>query len=524
MKKFTLLLCFMIGYTYAAWSQNGSLDLSFGSNGTVLSPINNGDSYHDVVVQSDNKIVAVGMSFDALYVSRANVFRFMPDGSPDTDFGVDGVFTYELNFEANIYSCVINSSGKIILAGSTTDYVNYNFLIIQLNTDGTLDTSFGVDGVVLYNACPQQDGYYENQGAAVILDANENILISGNAFDENYARRPVVVRFSPSGDIDSTFGENGVATIPIIEGACSYECLALQPDGKIIAGGYFGNTLWWYVLLLTRFNEDGTLDTSFGDNGVVKHSHGDVDDEAFEVAIAENGNIVVAGFTATATYNFSTLVMQFTPSGEVDSTFGSDGAIVSDLANYDVADAVSILADGKIVVAGTSGEGPPNSYHMAIWKYNADGTPDNSFDSDGFVQHELENYYTMGYGLAIQNDGKILIAGQARTNGNQNHYFLSRLENDIQISIQEKGPITLNLYPNPCSTGSMIRLDGYTQNVVAIHIYNSNGALIHTVPGIQNVAYGKSFFLPAHLTAGVYTVSTIDDQGTRRHQQLVITN
>jgi uncharacterized delta-60 repeat protein len=503
MKHFTLILFVIFGACIESYSQDGALDQSFGSGGIVISPITNGDSYHDVVVQDDNKIIAVGMSFDAGFVSRANVFRFLPDGSLDEGFADNGIFTFELNYEANIYSCAINSEGKIILAGSTTDYVNYKFLVIQLNADGSLDSSFGDNGVVVYNACPLE-GYYENLGNAVAIDAEDKILVSGNSFDVNYIRRPVVLRFMTTGEIDPSFGNNGVATIPVGEGACSYDCLAIQPDGKIIAGGNYGNTLLWYVLLLTRFNSDGSIDTTFGEDGSVKYSYGDVDDEAFDLGLTSDGSIVVAGFTATQTYNFSTLVMQFTSDGTLDTNFGSDGIIEFDQGNYDVADALSILPDGKIVVAGTSGEGPPNSYDMAIWKYNPDGSPDLSFDGDGFVQHEIENYYAMGYGLAIQNDGKILIAGQARTNVNQNHYFISRLNNEIEVAVSEYQSDSIELYPNPCKPGSDIVFSANVEGPLDIVVFSALGVYVQHLECTQIVNGKWRTQIPQNLAEGIY--------------------
>jgi len=103
-------------------AQSGTLDPAFNGTGYVIDPVNNLDVGQKILVQHDQKILQIGMSFDAAYISRAQVFRYNPDGTRDTDFGTNGAFTYELDFEANIYGAVLTPDGKILLAGSIIDY------------------------------------------------------------------------------------------------------------------------------------------------------------------------------------------------------------------------------------------------------------------------------------------------------------------------------------------------------------------------------------------------------------------
>ncbi|MFN6114903.1 MAG: delta-60 repeat domain-containing protein, partial [Flavobacteriales bacterium] len=93
-------------------AQPGTLDPDFNGAGYVVTPVNNGDNAQKILVQPDQKVLTVGMSFDATFTSRAQVFRYLPDGTLDTDFGTDGGFTYTLDFEANLYSAALTSEGK----------------------------------------------------------------------------------------------------------------------------------------------------------------------------------------------------------------------------------------------------------------------------------------------------------------------------------------------------------------------------------------------------------------------------
>ncbi|MFN0188845.1 MAG: T9SS type A sorting domain-containing protein, partial [Bacteroidia bacterium] len=419
----------------------------------------------------------------------------------------------------NLYTCVINAEGKIIVAGSTTDYNDYRILLLQLNADGTLDSSFGDAGVVVENVSPAV-GYFENFAADIALDANENILISGSSYNENYILRPVVLRFTPGGELDTTFGEAGVATGPTGEGASAFQAVLVQPDGKIIAAGFYGYTVFWTVLMVARFNEDGTLDTTFSEDGYMQHSYSGSEDRGFSAELTPDGKIVVAGFTITNANGYSAILMQVTNTGEIDTDFGNSGIVEGDIGDFDFADDLAILNDGTILVVGSGGS--QLDFDLAIWKFLPDGTPDASFDSDGLIQHELDNQNAFSYGVAIQDDGKVVIAGQAKAPNNINHFLLARLEHEAIISVNEMDVNTFNMYPNPVAPGQSIRIDTNTISGSTMEFYSSTGALVYaTSVGFNSGS--AAFQLPSDLAEGIYLVA-IKDQGRKTYsKQLVVT-
>jgi uncharacterized delta-60 repeat protein len=519
MKFFTTILCFCLSLG-TSWSQlNGELDLTFGDGGTVIYPVNSLESFQDVVMQDDQKIIALGMSFNGSFVSTAHVMRFNPDGALDETFGNAGIFTYNLNFEANLYTSVIDGEGKIIVAGSTTDYNDYRILIMRLNTDGTLDSSFGDAGVVVENVSPAV-GYFENFAADMALDANGNILVSGSSYNENYILRPVVLRFTPNGELDSTFGVGGVASGPSGEGASSFQAVLVQPDGKIVAAGFFGYTVFWTVLMVARFNEDGTLDTTFSEDGYMQHSYSGSEDRGFSAEFTPDGKIVVAGFTITNTTGYSAILMQVTNTGEIDTNFGDSGIVEGNIGDFDFADDLAILNDGTILVVGSGGS--QSDFDLAIWKYLPDGTPDTSFDTDGLIQHQLENQNAFSYGVAIQDDGKVVIAGQAKAPNNINHFLLARLEHEATISVNEMEVNTFNMYPNPAAPGQSIRLDLNTTSGTKAELYSSTGALIYSAAIGFNTS-SAAFQLPSNIAEGIYLVVVKDQGGKTYSKQVVVT-
>ena len=495
-------------------AQQGQLDPTFNTTGYVINPVNNGDAVQKILVQPDQKILVVGMSFDPSYVSRAYAFRYLPDGTPDLGFGNGGFFTYEMNFEVNLYSAAITSDGKIVLAGSTTDYSIYEMIVFRLNDDGTLDTSFDSDGALTL-AFSEVETYGEDISLDMVLDGDDNIFLCGSSYDANYIRRPVVVKVTPDGVVDTTFGVNGLATIPVAEGACGFEGIMIQPDGKIVATGFFGNTVLWYTMLLVRFESDGTLDTSFSDDGIITYSYSNVDDEGFDLAYTADDKILVAGMTVTANYNYSALLMQFDNSGQLDASFSDDGILVEDMAIYDYASNVRVLSDGDIIMAGTTGEGPPGAFDLAIWKYNSDGTPETTFGTNGMIVHEIGDHNTMIYGMDIQADNKILVGGQARTPEVQNHFFVARIQNELAIDVIENEILSSLVYPNPAAIGGelTVQIPTSISATGTVSMYAIDGRLLCSMNASQcmNVSGGIGFKVPESATPGIYMIEVKDD-------------
>ena len=521
-------LCISLCAAPVVQAQTGALDPTFNNTGYVIQQVNGRDAVQKILVQDDGKILSIGMSWDDTFTARAYVFRYMPDGTPDAEFGDNGMFMQELDNEALLHSALITHAGKILLAGSTTDYQTYRMMLIQLNADGTPDDSFGTNGIVLQSVSAVVANA-EDMIRDVTLDAQGNILVCGSSYDQNYVRRPVVVRFTPDGTLDTTFGVGGVATIPVMAvGSSAFEGIKIQPDGKIVASGYFGETELWYTLLLVRFNADGTLDDSFSADGIVKHNHGNVDDAAYDLELTSDGSILVAGKTVTVTYNYSALLMKFTPAGEVDASFGDAGAVEEDLDDFDYAWEIALQAGGRIIMAGTSGDGPPNGFDLIVWKYMADGTPDMTFGNSGSIQHVIPNYSTMIYAMELQADGKILIGGQARVvSANNNSFFTARLENDLTSGIG--GPSvagSAQTFPNPAVAGSevMVQFPEDVQPGARLNLYNAKGQLVHAaqVGQLQRTARSVNFQLPADLAPGVYQLA-LQQAGARLGSTILIT-
>jgi uncharacterized delta-60 repeat protein len=446
-----LILFFILPLAINA-QNSGDLDPGFADDGLFIYDNGFNDLFTCVAIQDDQKIVAGGMSYDPTYTATATVFRFLTDGSIDTDFATNGIFSYSLDNEANIFGCSIRENGKIVLAGSTTDYTDSKILLLQLNSDGTLDDSFGDDGVVVQKIS-LLNGSFEDYGLALTLQDDGMILVAGRSLDINANFEPAIVRFTENGVIDPDFGTNGVARLSVEEIDNDFDCIVLQEDGKIVVSGHYQLGLSYFGMLVARYNSDGTLDDSFADDGVFIDTFSNIDDEGFGVAINSEGKILVSGFTVTEDYDYSMLLMQLTTTGELDMDFGSGGIVISNLGVYDVGSSISIQSDDKILVAGSSGELPPaGDSEMAVWRYNPDGTLDDSFGDEGISLIQFENSYDEATSMAIQSNGNIVIAGKSRNNGMQDIDFaMARLLNNV-----EELEAAFTATPNPVCVGESV--------------------------------------------------------------------
>ena len=273
-------------------------------------------------------------------------------------------------------------------------------------TAGKLDTSFGGDGRVVTDLTLRDDW-----ASAVAIQADGKIVLAGGA---GYTRFGVA-RYSSDGSLDTRFSGDGRAFVNFTSGEDSASGVAIQADGKIVAAGTSGvggaNTRF----ALARYSSDGTLDATFGGDGKVMTDFTAKADYANGVAVQPDAKIVVAGTSGVGGANTRFALARYNSDGTLDATFGGDGKVMTDLtAKWDAANGVAIQADGKIVVAGTSGVGGANT-RFALARYNSDGTLDATFGGDGKVETGLWDQATAS-DVAIQADGKIVAAGEAAAN------------------------------------------------------------------------------------------------------------
>ena len=249
-------------------------------------------------------------------------------------------------------------------------------------------------------------------GNAVAQQTDGKYVMAGWS-DSGGTRDFAVIRYNFDGSLDTTFGSGNGYVITAV-GASSDEAqdIRVLSNGKILVQGYAING-GSNDIAFVQYNSDGSLDTSFG-GGTGKVMSGIAgEDTGYSMAIQSDGKIVVGG-----TNGGDFLVARFNSDGSLDNSFGTSGRVTTDFAsNSDTGQVVAVQNDGKIVLAGRAYNNVTFTDY-AVARYNADGSLDTTFNSTGKVMVDFGGSTDQGYGLAIQADGKILVNGFTNASGN----------------------------------------------------------------------------------------------------------
>jgi uncharacterized delta-60 repeat protein len=332
-------------FALARYNIDGTLDSTFDGDGKATTPIGSGDDFgQSVAIDAVGRIVVAGISN---YGSGGDfaLARYNSDGSLDNTFSGDGKVTTSFGpGEDFAWSVAIDGSGRIVLAGHSYNGSNRDIALARYNSDGSLDTSFSGDGMVTTDISGINDYCY-----CVAIDNNDSIVIAGStaAADEDL----MVARYNVDGTLDSSFGGDGIAIAPTSSGLdVAINCVIDASDRIVIAGHSWNGSNRDF--LVARFNGDGTLDASFNHNGYVTTTIGPSDDLAGSLAIDGSGRIVVVGGGSNGS-NFDSTIVRYNDAGALDSAFDFDGKVTIAIGTGDDGFlAVLIDSTGRIVVAG----------------------------------------------------------------------------------------------------------------------------------------------------------------------------
>jgi uncharacterized delta-60 repeat protein len=392
------------------------LDVTFGSGGrasTALGGIGQGEA---VVIQPDGGIVTAGRR-ETGTASDFALTRHHPDGSLDTSFGTNGIATTDLGGAGDrAFDAALLSDGGIVAVGRTdaAGVQRTDFGVVRYGPDGAPNSAFGTGGIVRTDIRGQGD-----QANAVAVQPDGRILVAGFAtsasgIDSDFA----LARYNPDGTLDQSFGTAGIVTTDLGTRSDDARAIAIQPDGRIVLAGSAGEDVG-----LARYTPSGSLDPTFGISGRTITDLG-FEDVANGVALTSAGGIVVAGHTIGTKLNNDFLLARYRPDGELDSGFGTLGVVKTDLGSGDdFAEDLTVDAGGRIVVVGrTTG---PTILDMALARYNPDGTLDPGFASNGILTADFHGAGDFGQDVALDNAGRIVAAGYT-ANGPDTEFALMR--------------------------------------------------------------------------------------------------
>ena len=331
--------------TVARYSLDGLLDVTFNGSGLYVLPVTFSDitAGYDVTLQQDNKIIVIGNTSPFSGAPDDLVIRLKTDGTLDSSFGINGISDVNISYQDYSYATVLQPDGKIVIVGKSASTL---WSAARLNSNGTIDTTFGVGGTFKVSL-----GSYGGDARGVAILPSGNIIIGGQNWNDSIPSQQrdfVLLQLTSTGKIDSSFNQIGTVYVDV----CGYDMvrdMKLQPDGKILLCGYSCNDI-----SLLRLNSDGSVDTTFNHTGTVLTDFDSSYDRANSIAIQSDGKIIVGGYVTIGNKQDMGLC-RYNIDGSLDSSFGINGKIATGIGTgSDGIEGITLQSDGKVIAVGSS--------------------------------------------------------------------------------------------------------------------------------------------------------------------------
>jgi uncharacterized delta-60 repeat protein len=376
------------------------------------------DSAATAALQPDGKLVVAGSTFNG----RDNDFalvRYNTDGSLDTGFGANVKEVTPIGMGNDfIRGAAIQADDRIVACGTSYGKAGTALVLARYERDGSLDRSFGADGMVVITTGSRNDSLN-----AFALQPDGTMVAAGYAGGGANGDF-LVLRRLPDGRPDPSFGTDGSVTVDFGGSADSAFALVLQPDGKIVAAGEttpLDRSTRESDFALARLLSDGRLDPSFGTAGRMKAALSTGDDRITALALAKDGGIIAAGYAGLGS-GFA--LARFRIDGSLDPGFGRQGlAIIAPSLPTGMFRAVALLPDGRMLAAGYGLRTGRNE--IALARFHPDGGPDTTFGEGGFLFAAGGGGEWQGCALALPADGSIIVAGSS-DNGHGRDFMVLR--------------------------------------------------------------------------------------------------
>jgi uncharacterized delta-60 repeat protein len=447
-----------------AQTTTANLDPTFGTGGTVRTDFaGNIDQANAVAIQPNGQIVAAGSSFsNSKTVEDFIVARYNANGALDKRFGKNGKITTDFFRNVDSISAIaLQPDGAIVVAGFAQLGGNGGtprvFALARYRSDGSPDSSFGNGGSLTTSF-----GGNFAAASAVMLQPDGKILVAGTVdFNPDVPGSGLdfaLARYNSSGTLDGSFGKGGKVVFDFFGSFDQANGAVLQPDGKIIVVGSasYDSANRDIGFALARFNPDGSIDLGFGTGGKQITGFFGAGAKANGVVMQPDGKFVVAGTasdSATRPVATDVALARYNSDGSLDAGFGSGGqtAIPFPDSATEQGNALALLPDGKIVVAGTAFKTFATPPDFALVRYNSDGS------LDGIKTTDIAGGTDEALGIAVQSDGKVVLAGRA---------FRSNFDLTLARYTNEGGPTPITDTTPPTAPTSLTATFNATTNTI----------------------------------------------------------
>jgi len=393
----------------------GALDTSFSTDGMAMTQLPGSDTESIRGLLPDgNRILATVFDQDR---PDFLVAGFTSDGALDATYGQSGLAEIDFNGLVDASSAIVGHQGQVLVGGGAAAQqraARIDLGLVRLDGEGALDPAFSGDG-------RRQDGLSGPVTAwttdAVRRDDGGVVTVGyvGPSFD---SREVLVTAFNANGSPDTAFGEQGSVTADFDNGMDEARAVARLADGRLLVAGVVRPDPGTDDIALARFLADGSLDTSFGDQGWAVVDLDGNTDAARDLVVQPDGKILVGGDGTFPSHGFTHdfAVVRFNADGTLDAAFGVGGVARLSVDTFDEAAAISLQANGQIILGGSS----DGDYVVA--RFDSDGSLDTDFGTDGIVVYDFLGQFDFMRDLLVIDDWdgqgeRILAVGMARNGG-----------------------------------------------------------------------------------------------------------
>lgn len=330
------------GIFFARFESEGNWDSSFANNGYFVS--SSLKQIFQLQVLENNKILGAGNIDEGSYTSFASIM-LNSNGSLEAGYGTNGVSSTDFGFSSDA-TAALAKNNKVILLGFSKPGTLEKFTLAQYSNSGILDPSFGSNGKVIVD---MDNGEY-SFGFSLSALSNGNLVALARVQYSN-STQLAIMQFTPSGNLVPSFGNNGIA-IANVDVAQDSRSLAIQKAGKIVVGG-FHSTQPNYLnskCLFLRYNVDGSLDSSFGNSGVVSLAEG-VDCKVYQILLQEDGKILASGLVRPNATDVRAFLLRLNQNGSIDQEFAQNGKFIGEWSG-ELPIGMQFSKTGKLILGG----------------------------------------------------------------------------------------------------------------------------------------------------------------------------
>jgi len=496
-KKIVLFMLQLVFIHGMIISQTYPLDSTFGVNGRTIVDIPCMNfSRHHIANQSDGKILLATSTVNSGNGNDYDfcLFRFNTDGSVDNSFGSQGLVLTDLGSSED-YACdvTIQPDDKILVVGTTGRLIDRDFAMARYTADGTPDQSVGNNGIVKTSIL-YDDAFY-----SVAFQADGKIVAGGAGNSKGY-----IFRFLADGSLDNSFGNSGKISLQY-GFSTMVRAITILDDGSILAAGQIGGD--GADGFVAKMLNDGSADSTFGTGG--KYIVNDGNQEYINSMICQrDGKILLGGaygHMSGSDPTFEFLIIRLLPDGTPDNTFNNSGKLTFNFGlNNNFVECYSLIQNSSddIFAIGSTNDFQLTNSNVAIAKITSSGIPDVTYGNNGKVISDFGSLYDKGQGALIDLNDKLIVSGIYGENSNP---IVCRYQTSVSVNAENHPGINnaFKLYPNPCKDYVSIELSPKHEKVIDIALYDLLGKEMFKYtpgefpyPGIE---------IPTHfLTEGIY--------------------